>query len=143
MNPLGTAEAQRLDGRVAVVTGAASGIGRSIARRLAASGAELVLVDVDEARLTKVALELCAEAVVADVASQLGVDRMFDRPRVDILVNNAGVLDALTPLVEVDDALWARFRALNECDYAAVKLANAKLHRLHEEAARHGVAVGL
>ena len=108
MNRLGSAESQRLDGRVAVVTGAASGIGRSIARRLAASGAEVVLVDIDEARVRKVAEEICAEAVVADVSSQEGVERMLDRPCVDILVNNAGVLDALTPIAEVDDALWAR-----------------------------------
>ena len=113
MRQLGSVQAQRLDGRVAVITGAASGIGRSIARRMAASGAELVLVDTDEARLSKVALELCAEAIVADVASQLGVDRMLDRPRVDILVNNAGVLDGLTPLAEVDDALWTKVMRVN------------------------------
>jgi len=113
VSQLGTAEAQRLDGRVAVITGAASGIGRSIARRMAASGAEVVLVDMDEARLKKVALELCAEAIVADVASQLGIDRMLDRPKVDILVNNAGVLDGLTPLAEVDDALWTKVMRVN------------------------------
>ena len=113
MNRLGSAESQRLDGRVAVVTGAGSGIGRSIARRLASSGAEVVLVDVDEARVRKVAEEICAEAVVADVSSQAGVERMLARPRVDILVNNAGVLDSLTPLAEVDDALWARVMRVN------------------------------
>lgn len=113
MNRLGSAEAQRLDGKVAVVTGAASGIGRSIARRLSASGAEVVLVDMDEVRLRKVADELCAESVVADVGSQVGVDAMLDRPRVDILVNNAGVLDALTPLAEVDDAMWSRVMRVN------------------------------
>ena len=113
MNRLGSAESQRLDGRVAVVTGAASGIGRSIARRFAASGAEVVLVDLDGARVRKVAEEICAEAVVADVSSQEGVERMLDRPCVDILVNNAGVLDALTPIAEVDDALWARVMRVN------------------------------
>ena len=108
MTRLGSVEAQRLDGKVAVVTGAASGIGRAIARRLAASGAEVVVVDIDESRLHTVADEICAEAVVVDVASALGVDVMLDRPRVDILINNAGVPDGLTPLCEVDDELWTR-----------------------------------
>ena len=57
---------------VAVVTGAASGIGRSIARRMAASGAELVLVDTDEARLSKVALELCADEADAACGADWG-----------------------------------------------------------------------
>lgn len=113
MTRLGSPEAQRLDGQVAVVTGAASGIGRSIARRLTTSGAEVVLVDLDEARLQKVSDELCMEAVVVDISTQDGVDRMLDRPRVDILINNAGVLDALTPLAEVDDALWSRVMRVN------------------------------
>ena len=72
MTRLGSVEAQRLDGKVAVVTGAARGTGRSIARRLAASGAEVVVVDIDEGRLHKVADEICAEAAVVDVASALG-----------------------------------------------------------------------
>lgn len=110
---LGSVEAQRLDGRVAVVTGAASGIGRSIARRLATSGAEVVLVDLDEGRLRKVADELCAEAVLADISTQEGVDAVLSRPRVDILINNAGVLDGLTPLAEVDDALWSKVMRVN------------------------------
>jgi len=106
-------EAQRLDGRVAVVTGAASGIGRSIARRLVASGAEVVLVDLDASRLQAVADELDAEAVVVDLSTQDGVDEMLDRAQVDILINNAGVLDGLTPLAEVDDALWSRVMRVN------------------------------
>jgi len=99
--------------KVCVITGAGSGIGRSIARRFKAEGGTLVLVDIDGPRLAKVADELEAEAVEMDVTDPDQVAALFDRPRVDVLCNNAGVLDKLTPLAEVDDAMWRKVMSVN------------------------------
>ena len=102
-----------VSGKVVVVTGAASGIGRSMARCFAAEGAQVVAVDIDGDRLAKVAEELDCEGVVADLGTDEGVAAVTQRERVDVLCNNAGVLDALTPLLEVDDALWERVMGIN------------------------------
>jgi NAD(P)-dependent dehydrogenase (short-subunit alcohol dehydrogenase family) len=112
-----------LTNKATVITGAASGIGRSMARVFAARGARLVLVDRDEARLAKVAAELSSaqHQVVTcdgDVTDQADVDRVIDRcieayGRVDALCNNAGVLDNLTPLHLTDDATWDRVMGIN------------------------------
>jgi len=103
-----------MEGKVCVVTGAASGIGRAIARKLSAEGASLVLVDVDAAGLEKVAGELeCTDWHLVDVTDQEAVKALFDRERVDVLCNNAGVLDGLTPLHEVSDELWDKVMRVN------------------------------
>ncbi len=102
----------KFEDKVALITGAASGIGRSMARCFAAEGATVVAVDIDGDRLAKVAEELSCEAVVADLATAEGVAAVTGRDRVDILCNNAGILDALTPLLEVDDAMWDRVMGL-------------------------------
>ncbi len=81
----------------ALVTGASSGIGREIARQLAAEGTELVVVARDEQRLDRLAAEVDVpcEVMVADLADKGGVSRIEDRLRnvstpIDLLVNNAG-----------------------------------------------------
>lgn len=91
-----------LDGRRAVVTGAASGIGAAIARAYAQAGARLVLADLDEARLAAQAdacraLGVPVDTVVADVGLEPGAHSIVDRciavyGGIDILVNNAGML---------------------------------------------------
>lgn len=103
----------RLAGKVVVVTGAASGIGRAMARRFAQDGAQVVAADMDAARVAEVAAEVGGEAAVADVSDPAQVERLLDRPRVDVLCNNAGVLDALTPVADVSDALWRKVMAVN------------------------------
>ncbi len=86
----------RLNGRVALVTGAARGLGEAIASRFAEEGAKVIINDLslDAARAT--AKRLGGEAVAADVSSSASVAEMFDAvrkitPRLDILVNNAGI----------------------------------------------------
>jgi len=101
--------------RVAVVTGASRGIGRSIALALAAKGATIVAVDMDQAATDAVVAELQAGgskalAVVGNVTVAADVERMIDAAmeafgRVDILVNNAGITrDGL--LMRMKDEDW-------------------------------------
>ena len=111
----------RLRGRVAVVTGAASGIGRAIAAQLAGDGAIVVAADVNQAGLHET-LGLMPE--VAKVATVLGdlrepaaVERIVatadEQGGADILVNNAGVMDWFLPAGEVDDETWDRVLDIN------------------------------
>lgn len=90
----------RLDDKLAVVTGAASGIGRAVAKRFARSGASLCLLDIDEQAAHKVAEEIAAargsaQAYGCDVSQQDSVratfQQVFQKGQVHILVNNAGI----------------------------------------------------
>jgi len=107
-----------LQGQVALVTGAARGIGRAIAARLQRDGATVVINDVLEAELEQVLREgIGREAIVADVSVreevQAMVDRVVDRfGRLDILVNNAGV-EPKASVLEMTDEQWNRAIAVN------------------------------
>ncbi|HMG64112.1 MAG TPA: 3-oxoacyl-ACP reductase [Streptosporangiaceae bacterium] len=87
---------ERLHNRVAVITGAGSGIGRATARRLAAEGARVVAVDIDKTAGDAVAAEVGGLFVAADVTDEAQVSALFDGVaerygRVDIAFNNAGI----------------------------------------------------
>lgn len=105
----------RLDGRAVVVTGAASGIGEAVARLAAEAGARLLLTDRDAAGLSRVAGELGAEAVVADLLdaaapARIGAEARRRLGRIDGLVNAAGITtraDVLGATPELWDELFA------------------------------------
>lgn len=110
----------RLEGKAALVTGAAGGIGLAIARRLAADGARVAIADRDAARLQAAIAELPAGAValVADISSEAGVDAMMADAvarldRIDILVNNAGIPEPIARTVDQKLADWERVIDIN------------------------------
>ncbi|MEV1025219.1 SDR family oxidoreductase [Streptomyces sp. NPDC050264] len=109
----------RLDGKVAVVTGAGSGIGKAIAQRFAAEGAKVVCAGIT-GRSTEVAAGIgeAAVGVQADVSEEDDVRRMFRTAekafgRVDVLVNNAGFGGGLLPLHEQTTQTWDRVHGVN------------------------------
>jgi NAD(P)-dependent dehydrogenase (short-subunit alcohol dehydrogenase family) len=105
-----------LEGKVAVVTGAGRGIGRTIAARLAAEGANLALIARTDAELKSAQREFKAHGVGVlinrgDVSNDKDVKRFIDETlgqygRIDVLVNNAGVLGPIGPLEDNDINLW-------------------------------------
>jgi len=114
---------QDLADRVAVITGAASGIGQGLARRFAREGMKLVLADIEEAALLEVEKELRLGgtpvlAVKTDVSRKASVfalaDRAFDAfGRVHIVCNNAGVSGGLGHIWDIPDQDWEWIMAVN------------------------------
>ncbi|MGN9840791.1 SDR family NAD(P)-dependent oxidoreductase [Nonomuraea sp. H19] len=97
--------AKELTGRTALVTGAGGGIGAACARRLAAAGARVLVVDLRAEPAEKVAAELGGTAVVADLADPGFVESLPDEP-VDIVVNNAG-FQHVAPIEEFPPEVFA------------------------------------
>lgn len=96
-----------LSGRTALVTGAASGIGRAVAERLAAEGAELLLLDLDEAGVKEAAAELGGEGLAVDLGDPRAItDLGLGERGVDVLVNNAG-LQHVAPVQDFDSERFA------------------------------------
>lgn len=107
----------RLQGRVAVVTGAASGIGAATARRFHAEGAHLVLADLDEAGGGGLARELDAAFQRTDVADLAEVERLMNGAaerlgRIDVVFNNAGI-GAYGKTPDLDPETWHRVIAVD------------------------------
>ncbi len=109
-----------LSGKFAVVTGAATGIGEAIAKRLADAGAKVCVVDIDRAEATAAASRIGNGSVslALDITDAEAVKRSIDslvaeHNAVDILVNNAGLAGKAAPIWEQTDADWHKVMAVN------------------------------
>ncbi|HZS82943.1 MAG TPA: glucose 1-dehydrogenase [Stellaceae bacterium] len=113
----------QLEGKVAIITGAAKGIGYAIAEALAARGAALVLADVAaaDAAAARLAVQGArAIGIAVDVASERDTEAMAEAALtafggIDILINNAGIYSSLTPkpFEDIDPAEWRRVMDVN------------------------------
>ena len=113
----------KLNGKVAVVTGASSGMGKSIALLYAKEGASVVVVARRKEKLDEI-VEMAKEyegkiiAMQGDVSRKEDNEKMIDLAienfgKIDILVNNAGVMDEMMPVGEVEDELWEKVMGIN------------------------------
>lgn len=119
----------RLDGKVAIITGGAGGIGAATGRLFCEEGARVVLVDQDPAAMAAVCAEIrsqVSDAQLHEVIADVGVEESAanivaatkDRfGRIDVLVNNAGIR-AYEPLAEAKRETWERIVAVNLLSYA-------------------------
>lgn len=113
----------KLQGKVAVVTGAASGMGKAIAALYATEGAKVIVSDLNLASAQIAVDEIKSNggeaiAVAANVAKEEDIQHLIDTAvntygTLDILVNNAGIMDNFVPAAEVTDELWDRIFAIN------------------------------
>lgn len=115
--------AKRLENKVAIVTGAASGMGKAISIAYAAEGAKVVLADFQEEKMKGVADEIKsaggeATTVEADMSKEDDVKALVKKAvdtygQLDILVNNAGIVDNFEPVGNVSDELWQKVLAVD------------------------------
>ncbi|HEY4391189.1 MAG TPA: SDR family oxidoreductase [Paenibacillus sp.] len=113
----------KLQGKVAVVTGAASGMGKAIAKLYAAEGAKVIVSDLNLEAANATVEDIVASggeaiAVVANVAQEADIQNLIDTVvstygTLDILVNNAGIMDNFVPAADLTDELWDRVFAIN------------------------------
>ncbi|HEV8063848.1 MAG TPA: 3-oxoacyl-ACP reductase [Acidimicrobiales bacterium] len=109
----------RLEGKVAVITGAASGIGKASARKFAAEGAKVVVVDLSDEAGTELAGEIDGLYVHADVTDAASVDAMYDAAisrfgGLDVCFNNAGISPPDDDsILETDIDVWLKVQEVN------------------------------
>lgn len=113
----------RLEGKVALITGAGSGIGKATAELFAAEGAKVVASDISAPRLADLKEEVEAAGgtiitLVGDVSKREDDEKMVEAAiatygTIDIVVNNAGIMDDFVPLADLEDSLWERVMGVN------------------------------
>lgn len=124
-----------LASKTALITGAAGGFGKSIAKAFLDAGAEVVITDVNEGMLQSTHQELSSLGSVHSVAGDLTdldlANRLIQTARdkygkLDILVNNAGIMDRFDPIGDLDMAFWDRILAVNLTGPARVTKASVQ-----------------
>lgn len=110
----------RFKGKVAIITGAGSGIGKATVERFVREGGDAIAVDASQARLDQLSAEFHTRGEkIRTVHGDLTSDRTISEilsvagSQIDILINNAGIMDDFVPLDELDDELWERVLAVN------------------------------
>ncbi|MBI1256065.1 MAG: glucose 1-dehydrogenase [Chloroflexi bacterium] len=114
----------KLQGKVVLITGAGSGIGRATAALFVQEGAQVVAADLNPSGLESLAQELEAQGcppitvVTGDVSRRADAEKMVETAvktygTIDIVVNNAGIMDEFVPLGALDDALWRQVLSVN------------------------------
>ena len=114
---------KKLENKTAIITGAASGMGKAIAQLFASEGANVVLADLKQNEIDQVVNTIIkdggkAMGVVCNVANELEMRNLIDETikkfkTLDILVNNAGVMDDFMPIDFVTNELWNRVMDIN------------------------------
>lgn len=114
---------KKLENKTAIVTGAASGMGKAIASLFAQEGANVVLADLKQEEVDVVVKEITAKGgkaigVVCNISNEADIQKMILHTvatfnTIDVLVNNAGVMDDFVPVHELTNELWNRVMAVN------------------------------
>lgn len=111
----------RLEGKVAIITGAAQGMGAEHCRQFVREGAKVVLTDIDEPRAAELAAELGANALFCkqDVTSSAGWKAVVAEAEakfgpVTVLVNNAGIVGSVSPCADMDEDEYLHICAINQ-----------------------------
>ena len=113
----------KLTDKVAVITGAASGMGKAMALLFAEEGASVVVADIDDNGGKQVVETICANDgrtifVHTDVSKPTDVKSLVDEAmeefsKIDILINNAGIFMKMTPIEEIEETVWDRIYSVN------------------------------
>lgn len=107
----------RLTGKVALITGGASGLGRGVAQRYVEEGAQVILTDINDSAAQQVAAELDARSLQQDVAEESAWERVMqvvasEYGHLDVLVNNAGIFSSC-PVEDTSLEQWQRVLDVN------------------------------
>lgn len=126
---------KRFEGKVGIITGAGSGIGKAALMRFVREGGIGVAVDISQERLDALVKELVAEGLsTKTVAGDLVLDSTINAvvemagSKIDVLINNAGIMDDFVPLDELDDDLWNRVISVNLT--SVMKLSRAVIRKM-------------